>query len=344
MEQATQLISGIGLETWSLLKSASFYVLAGFFAAGIIEMFLDEGIISRRLGRPNLKSVFWAALLGVPLPLCSCGVLPAAAALRKKGASKGATLAFLISTPESGADSFFVSLALLDPIMAFFRPLAAFLTATLAGVAENLFGRPDPAPAPREAAAPCHCCKDEVATKKHGEKFSVNNFRKSMRFAFIEMPADIGGWLAAGLLIAAAISYAIPGNFIDRYLSSDWLAMLAMLAIGIPMYICASASTPIAAALILKGLNPGAALVFLLAGPATNAAGITVLTKLMGKRTTGIYLASIVAASLVMGALLDLVYSGLGINPKAVMGHAAHFMPDWLDLHTALHSVPSETY
>jgi len=109
-----------------------------------------------------------------------------------------------------------------------------------------------------------------------------------------------------------------------------------MLAIGIPMYICASASTPIAAALILKGLNPGAALVFLLAGPATNAAGITVLTKLMGKRTTGIYLASIVAASLVMGALLDLVYSGLGINPKAVMGHAAHFMPDWLATSSAL--------
>ena len=330
-----QIISGVGLAGWDVLKDASFYLLAGFFAAGVIDMFLDEKVISRHLGRPDLKSVLWASLLGVPLPLCSCGVLPTAAALRKKGASKGATLAFLISTPESGVDSFFVSLALLDPIMAFFRPLAAFLTATLAGVAENLWGEPDTARSQSAEAPCCPNCKKEPAGEKQ-RKFTFDNFRKAMRFAFIDLPAEIGGWLAAGLLIAAIISYSVPENFIDRYLSSDWTAMLVMLAVGIPMYICASASTPIAAALILKGLNPGAALVFLLAGPATNAAGITVVAKLMGKRSVIIYLSSIAGAALALGALLDLVYSRMGINPKAAMGHAAHLMPDWLATAAAL--------
>ena len=336
---------GAAASVWNVFMDASFYILFGVFAAGVIDMFLDEAVIAARLGGANARSVLWASLMGVPLPLCSCAVIPAAAALRKKGASKGATLAFLISTPESGIDSFFVSLALLDPIMAFFRPLAAFVTAVLAGTAENLFGdRETPAVQPEKTACTCHASAlgESVACCGGGGKapasrrLSLENFGHGMRFAFIEMLGDIGLWLAAGLIIAGLISYFFPESFILEYLGSGWKAMLLMLVVGIPMYICASASTPIAAALIAKGMSPGAALVFLLVGPATNAAGIAVVSRLMGNKTVAIYLTAISVSALALGFLIDRIYIFSGINPQTAMGHIAHILPGWLETASAM--------
>jgi hypothetical protein len=330
----TQPAAGLIAVIWSVFQDASFYILLGMFVAGLIQMFLNEEALARHMGKSDFKSVLWAALLGVPLPLCSCGVLPAAVSLKKKGASKGATLSFLIATPESGIDSIVLSFALLDPIMAFFRPLAAFLTATLAGTAENLFGKPDKTPSPQtQKGSVCACCGS--GTKRAGHGF-LRRFKSGMNYAFVEMLGDIGKWLIFGILAAGVISYAFPQAFIERYLGSGWISMFLMLGIGIPMYICASASTPIAAALIAKGMSPGAALVFLLAGPATNAAGIAVIGKLMGRRTVFIYLAAISISALGMGALLNQVYAFAKINPRAVIGHAAEMLPGWLGTLSAL--------
>ncbi|MBU2574211.1 MAG: SO_0444 family Cu/Zn efflux transporter [Elusimicrobia bacterium] len=322
------VLIGLSTEIWRTFCEASFYIIGGIFIAGLIHIFLDEAVIARRLGRSNFRSVLWAALLGAPLPLCSCGVIPAAVSLRKKGASKGAVLSFLISTPESGIDSFLLSLALLDPILAFSRPIAAFITAVIAGAAENRFGHPDKNGGPDHGhGACCPSCAGEAAPEKPAAGFKAKFF-DGMRYGFVEMLGDIGKWLIFGIVLAGVISYAFPQSFIERYLGSGWLSMVLMLIIGIPMYICASASTPIAAALLMKGLSPGAALVFLLAGPATNAAGLSVLSRIMGKRTVFIYLAAISVSALVLGGILNAVYAASGINATASIGHVAELLPD----------------
>lgn len=324
------ILYGLSGEIWNTFSEASFYIIGGIFIAGFIHIFLDEAVIARRLGPANFRSVLWAALLGVPLPLCSCGVIPAAVSLRKKGASKGAVMSFLISTPESGIDSFLLSFALLDPILAFSRPIAAFITAVIAGAAENRFGLPDGNGAQeREHGTCCASCAGGAGPGAPKPGFKARFF-EGMRYGFVEMLGDIGKWLIIGLVLAGVISYSFPQSFFESYMGSGFISMVVMLLIGIPMYICASASTPIAAAMLAKGLSPGAALVFLLAGPATNAAGISVLTRIMGKRSVVIYLAAISLSALAMGGLVNVIYAGSGINAAASMGHAAEHMPGWL--------------
>jgi hypothetical protein len=262
-------------------------------------------------------------------------VLPAAVSLRKQGATKGATTAFLISTPESGVDSIAVTYAMMDPLMTAARPIAAFFTALLAGVAENLFSfrRGEP-PAVPDLTCPVDGCCDgvncdpEVHRNHHRlhEKLSAG-----LRFAVTDLWGDIAPWFFFGLLLAGAITVLIPDDFFSRHLGSGLPAMLLMLAVGIPLYICATASTPIAAALILKGVSPGVALVFLLAGPATNAASITVLAATLGKRATAVYLATIAVCSVLMGWALDQAYAALGLSAKAAAGQAAEIVPVWLE-------------
>lgn len=325
-----QLIFSIFSQSWQLLLDAAPYILFGIFMGGLLKVFLSPSQVARHLGQGRFSSVFKAALFGIPLPLCSCGVLPAAAALKKQGANNGATAAFLISTPESGVDSIAVSYALLDPIMTVARPLAAFLTSLAAGMTENLL-RP---PKPGLAMADFSCvvdgccsgigCPPETHAAHHtlGEKLLAG-----MRYATGELWGDLAGWFFFGLLLAGGISALVPETMITGYLSGGLGSMLLMLAFGIPLYICATASTPIAAALILKGVSPGAALVFLLAGPATNMATLTVLANLLGKRTTVVYLTAIAVGAVLCGLAVDGVYTLLGIQAKAVVGQAAEIMP-----------------
>ena len=261
-------------------------------------------------------------------------MLPAAASLRKQGANRGATSAFLISTPESGIDSIAVTYALLDPIMTAVRPLAAFVTAITAGVLENIVDRPE-ASGPLQADRSCpvdNCCDgidcpDDVHRRHHGpgEKIAAG-----LRFAVTDVWGDIVGWFAAGLILAAFITVLIPDEFMARWLGGGLSSMLVMLVVGIPLYICASASTPIAAALILKGVSPGAALVFLLAGPATNVTSLTVLIGILGKRGTLRYLLVLSGCAVAFGLLVDWLYGFLGISAAAVIGEAAELVPEWL--------------
>lgn len=315
------LLERILTESWNVLCLSAPYMLLGFFVAGLIKAFIPDDFVVRHLGKDSRANLFKAALFGVPIPLCSCGVLPAAAGIRKQGAGKGATTAFLISTPETGPDSIAVTWALLDPMMAVLRPVMAFLTAMVTGQLVRVLD-PDEEKAPAEEKAPekqlplqmlptapaisgCGCAKSPTA-----EKLPImERLRAGMRFTFGDLFGDISGWFFVGVGIAGMITVFLSPDLVENWLDNPVIAMLVMLVISAPLYVCATASTPIAAALVLKGLNPGAALVFLLAGPATNAAALSVITGILGKKSAVLYLVGILVSSFLLGFAVDAVYA-----------------------------------
>jgi len=335
------------------------YMLFGMFVAGALRAYVPEGFIVSRLGGRNAMSVLWASLLGAPLPLCSCGVIPAAAEIRRRGAGKGATAAFLVSTPETGVDSVAVTYALLGPAMAVIRPLAAVFTATLAGLIVNALDRD------RREAAPTHAPRSGLAL--HGPADFAAGFpldeagacdpgcscvsrppcpagpaphparlAAGLRYAFCDLLPDIGGWFLLGVLLSGVITTLVPPDFIETRLGSGILPMLAVLAVAVPLYVCATASTPIAAALLAKGLSPGAALVFLLAGPATNAATLSVAVKLLGKRGAACYLGAIAVCSLAAGLCLDAFFPAVGVSTAAYLATAGESAPGLASYASAL--------
>ncbi len=328
-----ELILNILKESWHLLEEASVYMLFGLVVGGLLKVFLSPSYVARHLGQGRFLPVFKAALFGIPIPLCSCGVLPAAAALKRQGANNGAITAFLIATPESGVDSIAITYALLDPIMTVARPLAAFCTAVAAGIAENLCHTPMDGNWLRIIDNSCQvdgCC-DGIACppEKHASHHSfAAKILIGTRYAFTELWWELAGWFMIGLLLAGIITALVPTAFLAQHLGGGLLAMLTMLALGIPMYICATASTPIAAALILKGVSPGVALVFLLAGPATNVTSLAVLFRILGRRATFLYLFNLSIFAVAAGLLTDRIYHWLGMTPAAVIGQAAEMVPE----------------
>lgn len=333
-------IFNILLQSWQILLESSIFILFGLLASGLLRVFLSPGVVSTHLGKGRFRSVFKASLLGIPIPLCSCGVLPAAAALKKQGANNGAVTSFLISTPESGVDSIAITYALMDPIMTIVRPVAAFFTAFSAGITENLIGRPDMSrPVIPDLSCPVDGCCDgqhcDPEDHRHhhglGEKVGAG-----MRFAFTDVWGDLAIWFFFGLLLSGMITVLVPETFFSRYMGGGFSAMLIMLVVGIPIYICATASTPIAAALILQGVSPGAALVFLMSGPATNITSLTVLFRILGGRAMAIYLSGIVICAIVFGLLVDQLYAFLGISARAMVGQAGEAIPFGLELAGAI--------
>jgi len=327
METLLALIFDSLEASWSVFVESSPYMLFGFFIAGIFSIFLKPETVARYFGGQGVRPVVLSALAGIPVPLCSCGVVPAAAGLKKQGASRSATLSFLISTPETGMDSIPITYALIDPLMAVIRPVAAFFTAVVAGLMENLFGR--------GAADDLQSVASRGQNPRVGDILSarqplLKKVSDGMRHAFVELLGDIGRWFIVGVLLAGLIITLVPDDLIGGYLGNPLLAMLAMLVVGMPMYVCATSSTPIAAALILKGLNPGAALVFLLAGPATNVATLSMVSGLLGKRSVVIYLSAIIGCSFAMGLLADFLYATFQIQPMAIAGQAGEILPEWL--------------
>jgi uncharacterized membrane protein YraQ (UPF0718 family) len=331
------IIVNILLESWHLLLEASVYILFGMLIGGMLKVFLNPSFVADHLGKGRFMSVIKAAFFGIPIPLCSCGVLPAAASLKKQGANNGATTAFLISTPESGVDSIAITYALLDPIMTVARPISAFITAVVAGISENLLHTQKEEDWKRVIDRSCpvdNCCDgtdcppDEHA-KHHtlGEKLWAG-----LKYTVDDLWGDLAGWFFAGLLLAGVISALIPQDIMTQYLGGGLHSMLIMLLVGIPMYICATASTPVAAALILKGVSPGAALVFLLVGPATNVTSLSVLFGILGKRATVIYLVTLSLFAVLSGLILDQVYTSFNISAQAIAGQAGEVIPYWLQM------------
>jgi len=324
-------------ESWHLLLEASVYILFGMLVGGLLKVFLSPSFVADHLGQGRFTSVIKAALFGIPIPLCSCGVLPAAASLKKQGANNGATTAFLISTPESGVDSIAITYALLDPIMTVARPVSAFFTAVAAGITENLMQTQRDEDWKRIVDKSCpidNCCDgNECPPEEHAKHHSfAEKLWSGLKFAVDDLWGDLAGWFFAGLLFAGIIAALIPEELMTRYLGGGIHSMLIMLLVGIPMYICATASTPVAAALILKGVSPGAALVFLLVGPATNVTSLSVLFGLLGRRATVIYLVMLSLFAVISGLVLDAVYLGFGISAMAIAGQAGEVIPEWLQL------------
>jgi HflK protein len=340
----TDFLLLIAAETWSILREASVFLLLGFVLAGVLAVLVPTRVVQRLLGRGRISSVLWASAIGVPLPLCSCGVLPAAVRLSRQGATKGATVSFLISTPETDVDAIALTYGLMGPVFAFFRALAGVVTAVVAGLATNLIAdrRRPPAtdvPGPELLGEPAPLSEPvELPLSEHGGRPAgpLARTRELFRYAFHELLDEIAHWLVLGILVAALVAVLLPPSIIERYFSAGFTTMLLMLAIGIPIYTCASASTPIAAALVLKGLDPGAALVFLLSGPATNIGAVIVLLKFLGRRVVTIYLASIAVVSVLAGYALNWVFARSRLNPVAAIGSTSGFVPEPIKVASAV--------
>lgn len=282
-------------ELYMILIDMSPWLLLGFLIAGFLHAFFPDGKINKLLGKSNMRSVLKAALIGIPLPLCSCGVIPTGVSIHKNGASKGASVSFLISTPQTGVDSIMVTYSLLGLPFAIIRPVIALFTGVLGGFFVNQSEKKN-----------AYSQDVEIDKPKSANK-SKNIWTEIFSYAFVDFLQDIAKWLILGLLIAAGIAVLVPDDFFASYVYNDFIGMLIILAASIPVYVCATSSVPIAAVLMLKGISPGAALVFLMAGPATNAATISVIGNALGRKTLFIYLTTLISGALLSGLFIDYI-------------------------------------
>ncbi|EAQ67362.1 putative permease [Marinomonas sp. MED121] len=363
----------------ALFLDSAPWLLLGLILAGVLKSFVPMSWMQKQLGGKGSKPIFKAALLGAPLPLCSCGVIPAAIGLRRAGASKSATTSFLVSTPETGIDSISVSYAMLGPFMAVIRPIAAISSAVVAGL---LVGRDKEELPPlastettnqpncKSKVETSSCCstKDAVIQKQAQEatssccstnKVAIENNPSSklsssdkranheqplsfnqklisgLKFSSTNLVKDISIWLMIGLFFAALIQTYLPASFLETW-GSGIFAMLIMVLISIPMYICATASTPIAAALLLSGISPGAVLVFMMAGPATNIATLGVVYKELGKRSLIGYLSGVLGGALFFGWLTDYLVAVFKFDVVPLVGMEHQLLPESLTYLTGI--------
>ena len=285
-----------------LFTESAPFLLLGMFIAGMINQWIPRSWVEKTLGGES--SILTAALIGAPLPLCSCSVIPVAIGIRRSGASKASTASFLVATPETGVDSIGITYALMGPIMAVARPIAAIISAIVAGLLVLWFGRQDNVlePQPQDKTTSSCCHKNKVAASTFFEKTKA-----VFVFGYGQLLRDFMLWLLVGIFFAAVVTSLVPEGFLTQYAQGIW-AMLLVVLISIPMYVCATASTPIAVGLLLSGITPGAALVFMLTGPATNIATLMVIKNELGKRELGLYLLAIISSALLSGLILDMLF------------------------------------
>ena len=327
---------------WQLSIAMAPYIIFGLAFAGILHEVVPDSIVTKHLGKDNISSVVKSTIFGIPLPVCSCGVIPLATSIKKSGASKGATLSFLISTPITGVDSILATYGIFGWIFTLYRAVTSMIIAMVAGILTNIFDKEDEkieetavkkpafsAVAPQQVntfsmAAPkteeesCgtgtgSCCSSTTEEKKGFSFFAA------MRYAFVTLLGDIAKPLFWGLLLGALITVAIPENLSELLKTYDWISYLIVIIIAVPMYVCATASLPIAAGLMLSGVSAGAAFVFLSAGPATNTVTIGVVKKMLGSKSLLIYLGSIVIGSILFGMGLDYIFDKSAIDPASLI-------------------------
>ncbi|CAM4304341.1 SO_0444 family Cu/Zn efflux transporter [Pseudoalteromonas ostreae] len=389
---------------WQLFLLSAPWLMLGLLIAGLLNVYLPANFLNKHLGKEGFWTTVKAALIGAPMPLCSCGVIPAAIGLRRAGASKSATTAFLVSTPETGVDSVSVSYVLLGPFMAIIRPIAAICSAIVAGVlvgrdaekmqttdhssevnnekklADTISCCSTKSVAAEEKASCCStksaaveekasCCSTQsVAVEEKASCCSTKSaaveekasccstqsaaaeekasccdtpsaapasqwqkMKQAVSFSCNKLLSDTMKWLMIGLFFAALVQTYVPESFLTQW-GSGILAMLVVIAISIPMYICATASTPIAAGLLLSGVSPGAVLVFMLAGPATNVATLGVVANELGKRAVVAYLVGVIGIALIFGFLTDYLVAEFGFVVTPLLGEEHQVLPHWLSL------------
>jgi len=318
------------LENLWLIGQMAPYLTLGFVFAGLLHAFVPRRAVARHLGGETLASSVKAALVGVPMPLCSCGVVPTAIGLRKRGAGRAAVVSFLISTPQTGVDSILATYGFFGWVLAIFRPVAAFVSGIVGGAATLLLKRDADAD---EKWLKYHIAAED-ALERSEPPSTAKRFVGGMRFAFVELLGDIALWLVIGVAVAALISIIVPDDFFASRLHGSLAQMLVMMVFGIPLYVCSTASIPIAAVLMSKGISAGAAFVFLMTGPATNAATMLIIGRVMGPRVLLTYLASIALLALGFGLGLDFLTAHTGLTVQNVVTHN-HMLPDTITWGTA---------
>ncbi len=320
------MIRGLLLETWNLLREMSPYLLFGFTVAGLLRVIIPDAVVVKYLSGKKWKSVVNASLIGVPLPLCSCGVIPVTAHLKKMGVKRGAILSFLTSTPTTGVDSILATYSLMGGLFTFLRIASSFTIGIFSGIMANVFSsKEDELQEATQKSEPIKC---EI----HVDQKS--RVKRVFRYAYIDLIDDVGKWLVIGVVTGGLIGYFIPTEIVTKYLGNPFISYALMLAIGIPMYVCSTGSIPIAASLIMKGMSPGAGLVFLIAGPATNTATISFVGGKFGFKTLFIYLSSIILGSVVWGALLDLLWPNFGVQVNLMLHHMSQPGSSGFDIKT----------
>ncbi len=308
--------------TFYLFVEMAPYLMLGLVFVGLLNLFITKDMIAKHIGENNFASVFKAALLGIPLPLCSCGVIPTSIYMAKNGASKPAVVSFLTATPQTGIDSILATYGMMGPVIAVFRPFAALLMGILNGITIRILNFKD-----EEVKPDTKISLDSYVLASKPEKNLKYYYKKTVEYPFIEFLDDISTQFIIGLFISGIITYAIPEDFFSgTMVSRGLLGMLALIVISIPMYVCATASIPIAVSLMLKGFSPGVAFVFLAAGPATNAASLSMIAKVLGKKTTTLYVLVIALLSIVFGLLLDWIFLMLAIDPLKQISIGEHQM------------------
>ncbi len=323
LNEITQIGYNYISEIFSLFIEMAPYLLLGFLFAGILYIFMPTSKVIKYLGGSNFRSVINAAIMGIPLPLCSCGVIPTGVSFYKNGASKGSSISFLISTPQTGIDSILVTYSLLGLPMAVIRPVVALVTGFLGGFFTNRANKNTTQKKPSTSAG------------STTETRSKPSLKRMMKYAFVDFLQDIADWLLIGLALAGLIALLIPDNFFAQQIGNDLIDILILLVAAIPLYVCATASVPIAAVLLLKGVSPGAALVFLMAGPATNIATMTVLGKVFGRKTLIVYLASIICGAILFGTAINEFLPRHWFTNAisyATGEHQHHILPYWLKI------------
>ena len=294
-------------EILHLIYEMAPFLLLGFFLAGLIHAFVPKALYAKYLSASDWRSVVYATLFGIPIPLCSCGVIPTAMSLRKKGASRGATVSFLIATPQTGVDALMATYSLMGLPFAIIRFVSAIVTALFSGIMVNTFAAPSAEENQEDSDLHCDCCCHHHHHESHCHPTLRSKFREALRFGFVEMVQDIGKWLIVGLLIAGLITLCVPDDFFTVLQGNTLLSSLGVILLVLPMYLCATSGIPIAVALMLKGLSPGAALVLLMVGPACNMASLIITGKVLGKRALIVYIASIILSALLFAHAIDLL-------------------------------------
>jgi len=325
------------------------YILFGLLFAGFLHELVPDSIVKNHLGKDSVVSVIKATVFGIPLPVCSCGVIPLAASIKKSGASNGSTLSFLISTPITGIDSILATYGMFGWVFTVYRVITSMIISILAGILSNLYAHEEKeatvqkkpafsmaAPtnntsvtsfsavatpvSPKDTGSEGSCCSAESCDEKKGSMVT-----RAFSYAFGTLLKDIASPLLIGLLLGALITVVVPDNLSEILLKYNWLSYIIVIAIAVPMYVCATASLPIAAGLMLAGVSPGAAFVFLSAGPATNTVTIGVVKKMLGTRTLYIYLGTIIAGSLLFGLGLDYLFRDVNVKELVHMDADAGF-------------------
>lgn len=319
------------LSTWDVIAISSLWLLAGFFIAGVLHVFMPRRMIERHLKKPGFFSVLKSSAFGIPLPLCSCSVIPVGVSLRKHGASRGATASFFISTPEIGVDSFLLSYALLGPFFAVMRVITAFFAALSAGWLIDSFPAPESATGQTAADTSDDCCHT-ASDRPEEEHSSKSKLYRVLHFGYVEILDDLSTVLCVGFLLAGLAAVLLPADSFAALGLGPVSSMFLMLFVSLPVYVCATSLTPLAAALIAKGLGLGAALVFLLAGPATNITTMLVVRRELGTRALVFYLLSIITTALLAGFYVNSVVVADGIIASKIFEDIAHVHQDPISL------------